>query len=203
MAKPQSYCPNSPDLAKPSVADRQEKAAANQGEKQSHMVMVSIPREEEEKKLCEGRGPGDLPPTNSKDQDVLAWMNGFLPKGIMEKHESPRENCKVVNFEAFKNKGRIDEAKEPKAKVFKTLREARTAVRRDVEPIARFERAIVRVQDRASIEEVMAVLWREHKRLCATKDRCERYTPPEGKFKRLCKAWSYFGPTFRTEFFDA
>ncbi len=120
----------------------------------------------------------------------------------MESRETPRENGKVIKIEAFKNRGRTGEADTPKAKIFKTLKEARAAVRGDVDPTVRLERAIDRLQGRASVEEIMAVLWQEHQRLCVTKDLCERYTTPEGKFKRLCKAWSYFGPKFRNKFFN-
>ncbi len=164
--------------------------------------MVSAKENEEEEKICQNRGPGDLPPTNSKNQDVLSWMNSFLPEARVEKRDSQRDNGKVINFEAFKNRGRTIETEATKAKVFKTLKEARAAVRRDVNPIDRFERAIARIQDRTTDDEIMAVLSREHERLCVTKDRCTLYTPPEGKFKRLCKAWSYFGPEFRREFLN-
>ncbi|RYY86316.1 hypothetical protein EON63_06000 [archaeon] len=62
------------------------------------------------------------------------------------------------------------------------------------------ERTIARLDGRATEVEILQVLRAEHERLSLTKDRCLKYRAPEGKFKRMCEAWSFVCTVFRREF---
>ena len=82
-------------------------------------------------------------------------------------------------------------------KLIGTLRAVRKAVCRDRNPLDRLERTIERLSSQASEKEILEVLHAEHLRLKLTRDCGIRYTPPDGKFKRLAEAWSFIAPSMR------
>ncbi len=200
LTESQSY---GPDLDKP-IALAQEDDITNLCALQAEIGLLPVmgSNEEMEKSILKQGGSGDLPPIKPSDEEVLGWMKGFVPSLTHENKVKPLENSVVIKFAAPKNGPTISEVMAIKAKVFRTLREARGAVCRDVHPFDRFARALDRVLGRSTEEDVLAVLLREHQRLSVTKDRGFRYQPPEGKFKRVCEAWSFIPQRMRVEFLN-
>ena len=100
---------------------------------------------------------------------------------------------------AVENEPQSSEVQRVKAKVFRTLKDARASVCKDLNPLLRLEQAIARGLSRSTEDEIMSVLRNEHSRIALTKDRGIRYCPPPGKFKRMCEAWSFLSSKLRAE----
>ena len=155
----------------------------------------------EEIKFSNRRGTGDLPPCGScRDEDVKVWLKSFLPSNVLEKRSEISETGVVLKIETFKRGPKSDENRVGNTKPFQTLKAARAALCRNLHPLDRLSRAIDRVIERSSEEEILSMLSKEHDKLCLTKDRGLKYKAPEGKFKRLCEAWSHVGYVLRTNF---
>jgi hypothetical protein len=162
---------------------------------------AAFPTVDESSTSKEG-GSGDLPPALTSDAELLAWISDFVPDFSTLSARKPVTGAVVLKMEAFTMPSRNDGSGPGNSKPFRTIRDARAAVCRNRHPLDRLARAIDRVLARSSEEEVLFVLRTEHEKLCRTKDKCLRYTPPEGKFKRLCEAWSLVGPGMRIEFLE-
>ncbi|MBC7530731.1 MAG: hypothetical protein H7318_04070 [Oligoflexus sp.] len=78
-----------------------------------------------------------------------------------------------------------------------SLRELRKRNCREIDPLDRFEKALQRCQ--GADEKIVAVLMREHERLCQAKILRQRYVAPDGAFKRLSEAFSFVSEMMRRE----
>lgn len=200
----QSYWPHLAKLSSDADDTRDEGKTGQIGQ---HLVMVSSDLKEVSPNPKQG-GEGDLPPAvfetslpaSCIEDLAIQWAKGLLPRGILGKGSKKELTDVVIEMEAFEMGAEINEPEVAQSKTYRSLREARGASCKNHHPFIRLERTIARLDGRATEAEILQVLRAEHARLSLTKDRCLKYGAPEGKFKRMCEAWSFVCTVFRREF---
>jgi len=194
LTKSQSY---GPDLAKPIALVKTIESENLAAEVRGKDVLPVIGCVDEMRKSNPNQGgTGDLSPTRSSDSEVLGWMKGFVPTFSLLKGKSGD----VINLAARENGSQSAEVNASNAKVFRTLKDARAAICKDLNPLLQFEWPLYRALARSGENEIMEVLRKEHARIVLTRDRGLRYNPPDGKFKPVCEAWSFICPKKRADF---
>jgi hypothetical protein len=152
-------------------------------------------------------GQGESPPdSNSKTSEpvmgnpaFLSWLNGIAPNALNRTaidsklgNDALSSNHMAEVIEMFE-----DESKSKMHEKIWTLREARAQNCREINPIDRFQKALYRCQGNA--EMLIPVLMQEHEKLRRLKRLRQRYVAPDGRFKRVCEAFSFMAERAREE----
>lgn len=203
VTKSQSYYP-------PLLVSLQSGEAFRKGGKDNsevHSVMVS-PEDENQTPHIQGV-QGDSPLDRASERHgIFDFLKAFVPAAA-EKLTSTSEPALTMRrsdtfadvipiFEAQNKLSKRGKQME-KGKVFRTIREARAAKFKDVNPLDRFEKAYLRCLSRHSDEEIRDRLEKCHSEILISERMKKRYFPQLSSFKRIEEAFSILPPEVRLE----